>query len=290
MSWSAESTHTAVSEPRLGLLVGAELRKLIKRPLTWIVFALAGSIGAAYLFAYAVAATQGRLDTVAAQMFPPASIVMAFARIWGLGIIGLALLGAGIASSEYGWGTMRLLVATGAHRTRLLAAKLGALGIASVAWVLLGVAAATAGSLLANVLSGRPVQLGTLDVTWFGDLGMMVVRTLLASSPLLLMAFAVAIVTRSFAGGIAAPFIWQVAEAGVGALAAGMGRTGELVRDLLIQVNTNGLMSYNGFGHVAPEQGTPGAWQAAVVIIAYDLVLLAVAFAVFQRRDLAASS
>lgn len=277
--------------PGLGTLVGMELRKLIKRPMAWVLMAvLIGAFGIFFFAGYLVSNAQGKLDQAAAHLFPPSSIENMMTLPAVLGLICAAVLAAGIVGSEFGWGTMRGLVASGVPRSRLLGAKAITAAIGILSWFVIGSVVGFVFSLAVNLISGRAVSFGTMGASWWGDLGLMIVRTGFVLLVPLALGFAAAVVGRSLAAGIAVPVLWQVFEQVLGGVTGFLGHFGTLIQESTIVTNTRALMVHNSFGPVTVEHGLPSETHAIVVFAVYIVVLMAISFVVFQLRDMTSSS
>jgi len=147
--------------------LSAELLKLRRRPAMWLIAGvwLALSVVFGYLFPYlsfrgefSGAGTAGTpAELVLAEALPgrlAASAIQGFPLFAGA----LALiLGALAAGSEYGWGTMKTVLARGPGRLAVLAGKVGALGLVMLAVVLATFAVDAAASWLVAVATSHPV-------------------------------------------------------------------------------------------------------------------------------------
>src|SRR5258707_15640608 len=154
-------------------LLGATLRKLIRRPATFITFGLL--VGLMALIFLAVGATAGRQASPAARQaalllvtFPGAyTFIVSF--ILGLGGLFGVIYGAAIAGSEWTWGTLKAAVARGESRSGYqlwsVAAIALMLGIGLLGAFLLGVVVAILGAGLAGVSTA-----GLGDSTTLGQL------------------------------------------------------------------------------------------------------------------------
>lgn len=151
----------------------AGLRKLIRRPVTFVTFGLL--VGLLALILLAVGATAGRPEagpgSEAALLlvtFPGAyTLVLSF--ILGLGGLFAVIYGAAIAGSEWSWGTLKAAVARGESRSRYQLLSLAAIAamlalglfLAFVVGVLVAALAATIGGVSTAGL-GDSAALGAL--------------------------------------------------------------------------------------------------------------------------------
>jgi ABC-2 type transport system permease protein len=151
----------------------AGLRKLIRRPATWITFGVLAALMS--LIFVAIGATSDRVSNqpqgvaaLAALTFPRAyDTVLSF--MLGLGGLFALIFGAAIAGSEWTWGTLKNAIARGESRTRYVVASFASvgalLGVGIVLAFLVGIVAALIGATLAGVSTagvGDAATIGTL--------------------------------------------------------------------------------------------------------------------------------
>jgi hypothetical protein len=186
-------------------LLIAGLRKLVRRPATYVTFGLLVALLALILLA--VGATAGRPEagpgSQAALLlvtFPGAyAIVLSF--ILGLGGLFAVIYGAAVAGSEWTWGTLKAAVARGESRSRYqllsfaaiaVMVGLGLLVAFGVGVLVAAIAAAIAGVSTAGI--GDTATLGTLpEMIGRGWIGMIEQGAL---------GFAIATLARSQLAGI----------------------------------------------------------------------------------------
>jgi hypothetical protein len=136
----------------------ASLRKLTRRPATFVTFGLL--VGLLGLILIAVSATAGQRTGRAAQealllvTFPGAySLILSF--ILGLGGLFAVIYGAAIAGSEWSWGTLKAAVARGESRSRYqllsFAAIVVMVGVGLVLALAAGIVLAIIGANIAGV-------------------------------------------------------------------------------------------------------------------------------------------
>src|SRR6267378_2929642 len=98
------------------------LRKLARRPATYVTFGLLAGLLALIIVAVAASGGRGqggsaRADPLAIVTFPGAyDLILSF--ILGLGGLFAVIYGAAIAGSEWTWGTLKTVVARGESRSR----------------------------------------------------------------------------------------------------------------------------------------------------------------------------
>src|SRR3954469_17777141 len=128
----------------LGQIVKAELVKLLRRPATWVLLGLwptlqlVFSLIIPYVSYRRGSSYEGSPPSALLDSITPHRLVLN--AISGLPLFGGALLltlGALLAGSEYGWGTLKILLAQGPRRLTVLAGQLLALLVVLAATVLL---------------------------------------------------------------------------------------------------------------------------------------------------------
>lgn len=279
--------------PGMGALVAMENRKLRKRPMTWVIFALI-TIAVSALLAIGYFGTRAtdpplgetRDDQLSGFLLPEA-IPNAFDIVIGFGGILLVVLAASAMGSEYGWGTVRVLVGSGVSRTRLLAAKLLSLAEMTALLLLAGVGMMVLTSLLLTVVGGHDLSFSWLDGEAAIDLVLMFVRSVFVMFVSVVLAFTLAVVTRSLAAGIALGIGFSIIESILASVLASLGNVGETISDLLLTPNIGAITRLNEFGAPPFDPDAIDPWRATAVLTVYIVVMLGIAFAVFRRRDIA---
>jgi ABC-2 type transport system permease protein len=181
------------------------VRKLIRRPATYVTFGLL--IGLLSLILIAVGATAGRQasngngqQALLLVTFPGAyTLILSF--ILGLGGLFAVIYGAAIAGSEWTWGTLKSAVARGESRSRYqllsFAAIAALLGVALVIAFGVGVVVALVGASIGRVSTAGLGDPATLD-----RLPELLGRGWLAIVEEGALGFAIATLTRSQLAGI----------------------------------------------------------------------------------------
>lgn len=294
------TTHAVAIEagqPGFGALVRMELLKLRYRPMTWVIFGLisallSGLMTLGYLVTRSMERAPGvSLDEHVESFLFPGVFQEGFSIIGGLGFILLVVIAAAIIGSEYSWGTIRVLVGSGVPRDRLLAAKIVTVLVVTIALTLTGFIVFTLTSLVISVAGGHTIDTSWLDGAAVVDLALMIARTIFTLLVPGLLAFTVAVLSRSLAAAIAVGIGFMIAESiGVGLLNM-MGDIGETLSNLLISPNIQAISQLNAIGGPTfSSEGLPDPWRAAGLLTSYMVVMLAASFWVFRRRDIASGS
>jgi len=185
----------------------AGLRKLVRRPATWVTFGLLVGLLSLILIAVGATARQGGTRPEAQQAlalvtFPGAyTIVLSF--ILGLGGLFAVIYGAAVAGSEWTWGTLKSAVARGESRSRYQLLSFAAIailiGLGLLGAFAIGVAGAVVGANLAGVSTA-----GLGDSADLGKLPELLARGWLAIVEEGALGFAIATLARSQLAGIGA--------------------------------------------------------------------------------------
>ncbi|MGD8485406.1 MAG: hypothetical protein PVG27_03775 [Chloroflexota bacterium] len=196
-------------------LLRISLLKLVRRPATWIVFAILGGLIA--LTFISLGATAGSVESMGDEFqirvlldFPTAySIVAGFVVGFG-GLLAVAY-GAAVIGADWAWGTIRAIVARGESRVRY--ALVTFLAIALVLAV--GVVGAFAVGSLSAVVAAEMAGLGTDgagDPDTLATLPELLARTWLGVTQAAAIGFAIAMLFKSQLAGIGAGLAFYFAE------------------------------------------------------------------------------
>lgn len=271
-------------------LLKMELFKLVKRPMTWaLLLLLCGGAGIAELVmlhnlsgatpdVYASTLRNLTLPGIIPNMLEGLSLFAAMMA---------AILAASSIGNEYGWGTLRPMLATGMTRTRFLTAKFLALSCVAVAFVVVPLLLSSLIAVPVALAHHLPVMTGTFDAAWVGSLAAMLARTLLTIVVPMTVAFLLGLVGRSQAVGVGAALGWMVGEQLVTLLLSTVGQSWARTLDNQLPGNlSHALLRHNAFTSVTQQAGMIGEGHAVFSLLIYGAVGLAVAFIVFRRRDI----
>ena len=187
-------------------LLRANLRKLVRRPASWVtLILLVGLLALIYLAFIAAAKTSTDPQAaIGARQFVsfPGAYELVLTLILGIGGLLAVTYGAAVGGSEWGWGTLKAAVARGESRSRYTLLNYAAVAVFVVVGLLvaflLGVGAAAVGAtILGAGLDGMADRDGLLA------LPELFARAGLALSMNAAFGYAVATVARSQLAGIA---------------------------------------------------------------------------------------
>lgn len=277
-------------------LLGAEVFLLRRRVATWVLLGTWTGLG--LLFGYIVPYAMYRNDDPEAwrlEALLPGQLVSTL--LDGFPFFGGAIaliLGVLAVGSEFGWDTLKTLFTQRPGRSAVFAAKLAALGIVLVPFVVtLFVAGGIAGVVIAS-LEGAAIDWPDAVTVLQGiGAGWMVLATWAAVGVLL------AVATRGTSLAIGIGILYTLVIEGLVSALAGSVAALEPVVDLFLRANTYSLVRPLGgageAGGESPATAGPGAFsgpyvdelQALAVLAAYIAVLSGVAMWLLRRRDVA---
>ncbi len=214
------------------------------------------------------------------------------------GAILLAILAASVAGTEHGWGTVRQALIRGQTRSQYLTTKLLSIGVLAAIGFLFVLGLGILFSVIVTAVDERPI---TLDLPRgaspsVADVAFMAIRAFYGMLPYVLLAFALSVVGRSTTLGLAGVLVYVIVEAIVIGVLGGVGGATADARVYFIGYNVVALLAANQVGQVdifslalrdnPPSSELPDPAIAALVLALYCLIFLAIAYSIFQRRDL----
>lgn len=269
----------------MGLLLRSEIFRLSRRWMPWVLLLIMlGVIALLYsligLTVNVQAGAGGEGDLVRLGSVTEFGLLL----VSQIGTILSVILGASLIGAEFGWGTIRTLLPRARSRARLLGAKLIVLLLFVILVVLLGSAAALGMSALVTELAN--LQRDTPDdFAWL--LLTSVARTGYTILPYALLAFLIALLSRSNAAGIGVSLAVYFLEDLLVLVTGAVGDALEWVKYVLIGPNVDALLTLNDVvGGIEQPSDLPDPWQAAGVLALYMLGFIVLAFWGFRRRDI----
>lgn len=291
-------------------LIAAEWLKLRRRPMAWIVLATFLGLLLLYLATWALVValhtgalsggmnrimvlTEPQIAELKRQLSFPGIFGAVLGQVNSTGGICAIILAAGFVGSEYGWGTLRLLLTRVPQRGALLLAKLltlllGLLGAIVVALVLGSFAAA-----LCQLILDLPSTMHLRDLL---VLPLGVARSLFVILPYVMLTITSAILGRSVLAGVGGGLMFLALDMSAGSLntLAGVDPRVQMLINLLLQPNINTLIVLNsqlfGLDQSVLISGLdlshlPSPLQATLVILVYSGFFYWTAYRLLLRRD-----
>ncbi len=280
-------------------LISAELLKLRKRTMTWVLLAvLAGILVLLYFLLLAISKVQmppnapaelhGTLQNLLGL---PLAIPFALSMISSFGSVLAVILIASSMGNEYNWRTIRTVLICSEGRLRLLGAKLISALLLVLAGMVIGVAVGFLMSLLTTALGGYAFDFSFITGSYLWEQFLQFWRTLFVILPYFLLGFLFAIVGRAAMPGIALGIGVYFLESIVTVFMELAGGWIAEIPDYLPAANVRAINAMAnlpsqvsaGMGGATTALPSPG--HAFVVLGIYCLVFLVVALYLFRRRD-----
>ncbi len=219
-------------------------------------------------------------------------------QYWGP--VFIAFFAASSVATDFGWGSVRLSVTRGVTRTQFLAAKLLTTAFVCAVALLLALAVGIAFSLVATTLVEDPTKYAVVAAVTkepsLGDIAIMIARSALTILPYGMLAFMLAVISRSTALGATGVLMYKLIEGVLVTIFGSIGGSWAHVQNLFVEHHARALLALNigdypeyntiAFRSIPRSAGTPDPWLSAVMLVLFCVVFGAVSFASFLRRDL----
>lgn len=260
-------------------LLRMSLLKLGRRPATWVVFAiLSGLIALVFL---ALGASAGQLDSAGEELqvrlllaFPTA-YTMVVGVILGFGGLLAVAYGAAIIGADWGWGTIRAVIARGESRVRYTLVTFAAIALVLAVGVLVSFTLGAGAAIVAAEMAGVGSD-GATDPDTLRTLPELLARTWLGVSQAAAIGFAIAMLFKSQLAGIGAGLALYFAELFLALV--------PILRDALMYfpfsvsgaVIATDELGGGGFGSVAtldPNQAV--LWSVGYLVLALAIAAIA---------------
>lgn len=289
-------------------LLRSEIFRLRRRWMPWILL-LAVVLGPFLVYALISVSVNAQLEGIRSGTIPdqpggtegltealnslrPAELPeFGLGLVVGLGSVMLIVLAASHVGAEYGWGTLRTLLAHGAGRGGFLIAKLTSLVLFATLFMLVGTIAAIAASYLISSVAGLSLTPG-IDLSLVASRAARGLYTIL---PYMGLASLIALWSRSGGAGIAAGLVIFFAEGLVSGIIAALNRDLAKVVDYGLSRNVEAVqrvgvaLEGRQAAAAAASAPLPDATQAAIVLGAYTLAFVALAYWRLRSRDVTLS-
>ncbi|QBD79998.1 hypothetical protein EPA93_30055 [Ktedonosporobacter rubrisoli] len=280
-------------------VVRGELFKISRQLIIWVMlfFLIGGTALAAFLPLVAGERLWNEMKAQPLTLFYGESILtLAIARVF-VGIF-LLILTSYVIGQEYQLGTIRILLARGVGRVRLLMAKVSAIALIALGvFVCILLLNFVITCFVASMITGNPGVLNVLDSAFWSTTGIYALTVLISMSVTILVATACNAVTRSLVIGLSASLSWFPADNMLNLilqiLASATGNKFWLVPSTyLLGPNLNSMAAILEPGSTplkvalgAPLLMNVSPSHTLLVALAYGLALGAVAVIVTQLRD-----
>jgi hypothetical protein len=261
-------------------LLRMSLVKLVRRPATWVVFAiLAGLIVMVFL---GLAASAGQMESLGDEFqvrllldFPTA-YTMVLGVILGFGGLLAVAFGAAIIGADWAWGTIRAIIARGESRVRYTLVTFVAIAIVLGVGVLVTFAIGSVAAVIAAGIAGTDRAAATAPET-LTTLPDLLLRTWLGIVQQAAIGFAIAMLFKSQLAGIGAGLAFYFAEMFLFLV--------PLLRDALVYfpfsvagavVPATDDLGMSGFGTVPTlDSDTALVWSVGYLVVALTIASVA---------------
>jgi ABC-2 type transport system permease protein len=257
-------------------LLQSELFRLRKRAQSWILIAIAFLLTALFYGGFVIGSTvTSGTESEDLKEGLPFGELSDFGLSIGLGFFGsvmLVIIAAGMMGNEYGWNTLRPLVARARSRTSLITAKFLALLIYTVVFTVILTVLIALVSIVSSAVAG-------IDAGFSGDALVDALtfsaKTILVNLPYLAFAFMLATMARSNAAGIAGALGLSFIEPTIFGLLRAMNDRFDDIQKGGLSYNTEQVL----FNSLADHPGS------AAVLLLYTALFAGITYTIFLRRD-----
>lgn len=219
-------------------------------------------------------------------------------QYWGP--VFIAFFTASVVATDFGWGSVRLSIARGIRRPDFLTAKLIVTALLCTVAMLLTLAIGITFSLMATAIMEDPTKYAVVAAVTeepsAGDMPLMIARAALTVLPYGMLAFMLAVISRSTALGATGVLIYKLIEGVLVAIFGGLGGSWAHLQNLFIEHHASALLAQNNgaypdynsiaFRALPRSADTPEPGISAVMLVVFCVVFGVVSYASFLRRDL----
>jgi len=278
-------------------LIGAELFKLRKRKMTWILLAvLVGIIILVNFLLLAISKVNlptGPHGEIQNLLGLPVALPLTMSLLSSFGSVLAIILVASSMGSEYNWRTIRTAVISSESRFKLLSAKLISAAILILIGLILGLAAGFLVSIITTAIGGYKFDFSFASRTFLWNQFLQFWRTFFILIPYILLGFMFSIVGRSAMPGIAFGIGILFLESIITAFMTLAGGWIANIPDYLIAANVRAINSLAtlpqgfqaGMGFGGGSAHLPNIAHATITLAVYSVIFLIIAFYLFRKRD-----
>ena len=208
-----------------------------------------------------------------------------------IGVILIMILGASAMGVEYGWGTLRTLLAKGVGRWQFLVAKGLSVILLSGVGLLIASLSVVVGSLIAALTLDDGG--GLADAGEWSTVGVMFGKAAYGLAPYAILALFVTVLTSSSSMGIAISLAYYFLELILVQIMSGLFEWSSNISDYLLGPNISAWMTESSVVTTGSDSGLagigdlPGTVHAFVTLLVYMAVLGGAALWLILRKDIA---
>ena len=221
----------------------------------------------------------------------PGSLAIGLGVAHSIGVILVMILGASTMGVEYGWGTLRTLLAKGVGRWQFLVAKGLSVILMSGVGLLIASLSVVVGSLIAALTLDDGG--GLADVGEWSTVGVMFGKAAYGLAPYAILALFVTVLTSSSSMGIAISLAYYFLELILVQIMSGLFEWSSNISDYLLGPNISAWMTESSVVTTGSDSGLagigdlPGTVHAFVTLLVYMAVLGGAALWLILRKDIA---
>ncbi len=225
-----------------------------------------------------------QLDDTLRQLGPGGVDDLGISLVAGIGAVMLIVFAASHMGTEFGWGTLRTLLASGLSRRGFLVTKLSSIALFALVFTIVGVIGTVLASFIIAAQAGYDTSgfdaAKVFSASW---------RTLYAFLPYIALASLMALWARSSGAGIASGLVIYFAESIVASLVIAVNRDYAAITNLGISRNVQSLsrvtVNVSGTNTAEAAATLPDQTQAAIVLAVWTVAFIALAFWRLRTRD-----
>lgn len=275
-------------------MILAELFKLRKRRMTWILLIIMAAFFCLMFFAtYGITTSppsrmpEAAVDTIRTSLQFPDAFNLIFSTAGTILTLLLIILVASSIGSEYGWGTVRQILTRRGIRYQFVISKLVSFIIIAIIGLIIAFIFGFILALITSNLLGS-INWNFVTVSFIRDLFKNFGWTLFTLLPYILMASFFAFLGRSAIAGIGGGLGFYFIEAIAVSIFNQSGGWLANIPDFLIGPNVDALLPSSLFtqGPFASADIMPSTLNASLTLTVYCVVFLFMSLLLFRKRDL----
>ena len=276
--------------------IRAELFKLRKRKMTWImIIVLAAFLCLIFFAIYGITASppermpQETLEPMRNLITFPDAFTMIFSMAQNIGAILLTIIVASSVGNEYGWGTIRQTLIRRGIRYQYVLSKLVAFIIYALIGIIIAFIIGFCLALLTTQWIDGALNWDFMTVSYVGELFTMYGWTFYGLFVYILLAMLLSIVGRSAIVGIGATLGYYFVESIAISIFNQSGGWLAEIPNYLIGHNISAILPTTMMqGPFASSGALPSTLYASTVLAIYCVVFLGLSLYLFKRRDVTA--
>ena len=220
----------------------------------------------------------------------PGSVAISISSMFGFAIVLMMTLASSVVGTEYGWGTLRSVIARGPGRWQFLVAKLITVGVAGLGGLIIAAVGIVISSIVTTGLAENSSEFASSG-EWSNAV-LTVLKAAYAVVPYALLAAALTVLTSSATIGLAITVGYHIAEQIAIPILSVFIDGFDRIAGFSLGISANTMISQGGVEEfiflVTTLAGgeLPSKAQAFLVLLGYSVVFAAAAIWLYQKRDI----